>query len=65
MTKRPSLDPETRQWLKGEVSRRRREKELHVGRPVLHRYSKQDPGDDDERLARESRTPDGTSTYEN
>lgn len=41
MTERLSLDPQTRRWLKLEVSRRRREKELHVGRPVLHRYSKQ------------------------
>ena len=40
MTERPRLDPQTRRWLKLEVSRRRKEKELHVGRPVLHRYSK-------------------------
>ena len=35
------LDPQTRRWLKLEVSRRRKEKELHVGRPVLYRYSEQ------------------------
>ena len=40
LTERPRLDPQTRRWLKLEVSRRRKEKELHVGRPVLHRYSK-------------------------
>jgi len=37
----PRLDQQTRHWLKLEVSRRRKERELHVGRPVLHRYSKQ------------------------
>jgi hypothetical protein len=42
MREPPRLDPQTRRWLKLEVSRRRKERELHVGRPVLHRYSKQD-----------------------
>ncbi len=41
MTEPPRLDPQTRRWLRLEVSRRRKERELHVGRPVLHRYSKQ------------------------
>ncbi len=40
MNERPLLDPQTRLWLKLEVSRRRKQKELHVGRPVLHRYAK-------------------------
>jgi hypothetical protein len=40
LTERPRLDPQTRRWLKLEVSRRK-EKEVHVGRPVLHRYSQQ------------------------
>lgn len=40
MIERPRLDPQTRLWVELEVSRRRKEEELHVGRPVLHRYSK-------------------------
>jgi hypothetical protein len=41
MNEGPRLDPQTRHWLNLEVSRRRKQKELHVGRPVLHRYSQQ------------------------
>jgi len=48
------LDAQTRRWLKLEVSRRRKEKELHVGRPVLYRYSEQ-------RDKRTSTSLDGTA----
>lgn len=54
----PRLDPQTRRWLKQEVSRRRKEKELHVGRPVLHRYSKQGDRDTVED------SPDATAVFD-
>ena len=39
-TSEPSrIGAQTRRWLKQEVSRRRREKELHDGRPVLYRHA--------------------------
>jgi len=41
MDEGPHLDRQTRHGLKLAVSRRRKQKELHVGRPVLHRYSQQ------------------------
>lgn len=44
MVERPRLDSQTKRWLKLEISRRRREKELHVGRPVLHRPGIDGPG---------------------
>ena len=45
MATRLLLDAQTRRWLKLEVSRRRKENELHVGRPVLHRSPKHDEGE--------------------
>jgi hypothetical protein len=57
MTERLPLDPQTRRGLKLEVSRRRREMEVHVGRPVLHLYSKQAVSDRDPRQAAPSRNP--------
>ncbi len=39
ISERQRLDAQTRRWLKQEVSRRRKAKHFHVGRPVLHRYS--------------------------
>ena len=52
VTERPELDNEIRRWLKLEVSRRRKAREFHVGRPVLYRYA-------DEHISRVdgSRTP--------